>query len=219
MTIKVSNFISRFYYFHTMLMKLIAIWLIIFAGCISGCKKASDDNLLSYTITVESANATGGITVNKCYLDLYNGKSFAYDEAKAHALNLDFFYYYTIASPPILYVRGFDDIRFCGASTGFDTVTTSLIDYASNYGVSAADFDNLKTSGDIDRLQSQKQIDWTGNEIRAEVSNLNDDSPYCQIFAFVTNNRKKGFFKILPYTTQVPATDKAPLTLVVKIQR
>jgi len=201
-------------------MKLTAtFWLLILSCSFLTCRKKSEDNLLTSAIVVENSNAAGGINGNKCYIDLYDGKSFTYDQAKLNAAKLDFFYFYTVASPPILYIRNLSDIRFCGSSTGFDTLTTSIIKYASNYGVTSSDFDNLKTSEDIDRLQKSKHIDWVGTEIRVDVSNLNDDTRYCEIFAFVINGGKKGFFKILPYVQQVPATDKAEMTLVIKIQK
>ena len=51
-----------------------------------------------------------------------------------------------------------------------------------------ADFNNLETSQDIDHLQEQKQIVWTTYRPMVYLSTTADDSPYENIFAFITNS-------------------------------
>jgi hypothetical protein len=75
----------------------------------------------------------------------------------------------------------------------------------------------LQSASDIDNLVKSK-VRFNGVNISAHLSYLNDNS-LGNIFAFSTKKGKLGFFKIGPYTSGVPGTDKAQLTLTVKIQK
>jgi len=167
----------------------------------------------TWTIVAESYGATGGASVNKCYIDLYNGKSYtANDTTGISREKVDLVYTYIVSSGN--FFRVFSSF-FYSSSTG-DTVT-SVVNAEYQFLVSNADFDALQSANDIDNL-IKSRVRINGVNISAHLSYLTDNS-LGNIFAFSTKKGKLGFFKIGPYTPGVPGTDKAQLTLTVKIQK
>jgi hypothetical protein len=165
----------------------------------------------TWTIVAESYGATGGPSVNKCYIDLYNGKSYtANDTTGISREKVDLVYNYIVSSGNIF--RVFSSFFYSSSDTA-----TLVVNAEYQFLVSNADFDGLQSASDIDNLVKSK-VRFNGVNISAHLSYLTDNS-LGNIFAFSTKKGKLGFFKIGPYTSGVPGTGKAQLTLTVKIQK
>jgi len=190
----------------------------LFIGCsiiISSCNKNSSppDDMYTWTITAENFHATGGTSANRCYINLYDGRSYTSNDTTGISRDkIDLTYSYIISSGN--YFRLFSSF-FYSSSSG--EPIGLILNAEDRFRVSSTEFDALQSSEDIQNLVNSK-VTFTGVEIMAYVSYINDNS-VGNIFAFTTRKGKLGFLKIGPYTQQVPSSDKAPLTLTVKIQK
>ena len=190
----------------------IIVYIII---TLAACNKDNSppDDMYTWTITTESSNGSGGTSVNRCYIDLYDGKSYTSNDTSGISREkVDLFYLYVVSSGN--FYRTLNSF-FYSSSTG-DTVTV-IVNAESQFLVSNNDFEALKSSSDIENLMNSK-VRFNGVNIIAHLSYMTDNS-IGNIFAFATKKGKLGFLKVGPYTSQVPPTDKATLTLTMKIQK
>jgi hypothetical protein len=196
--------------------KTICIIIIVYSTTLSSCKKETQaaNEMDTWSIVTENFNATGGPSVNKCYIDLYNGKSYtANDTTGISREKIDLVYNYAV-SPGIL-ARTFSSF-FYSSSASTETLTL-IVNAEHDFLVSNADFDALQSASDIDNLIKSK-VRFNGINISALLSYVTDNS-LGNIFAFSTKKGKLGFFKVGLYAANLTGTDKAQLTLTVKIQK
>jgi len=169
--------------------------------------------MYTWTIIAENFNATGGPAANKCYINLYDGKSYTSNDTTGISKDkVDLTYSYIISSGN--YFRLFSSF-FYSSSSGEPIGLILNAEY--RFHVSNTEFDALQSSGDIQNLVNSK-VTFTGVNIMDHISYITDNS-LGNIFAFTTKKGKLGFLKIGSYTTQVPGNDKASLTLTVKVQK
>ncbi len=196
--------------------KTIAVlFLTIFA---ISCSKDDDpappeSNILEYTVNAESI-ANGTSPTNKCFINLYDGLLYNKAEAIANSNKVDFAYNYHGGG--CSNCRFFENVTNMSTRTGyvssFSTITNSQI---AATDITAAEFDALKTSTDINILFTANNI--TSLTGIADVTNRITDVATTIVFAFKDKNNKAGFFKIGNYVANVPDNDKAILTIEVKI--
>lgn len=193
--------------------KTICILIIVYSTTLSSCKKEEQaaSEMHTWTIVAESYGATGGASSNKCYIDLYNGKSYtANDTSGISREKVDLVYNYIVSSGN--FFRVFSSFFYSSSDP-----STLVVNAENQFRVSNADFDALQSATDIENLIKSKVL-FNGVNIAAHLSYLTDNS-LGNIFAFSTKKGKLGFFKIGPYTQGGPGTDKAQLNLTVKIQK
>lgn len=186
---------------------------------VASCKKDGEPPvpLHSWTINVENGRAVGHDTLNLCYINLTDGASYNREGTKVRSDRVDFVYLYIMNGS--YHQRWFSNIFSSAMGSDFDSITNSLIEPVSTRGVTESDFQDLETSADVAALLKKCRVDWRYAQPRA-IFTLNDqDVPGVTIFAFYTNTRKKGFFKIEPYTPKVTPDQKATITLTVKVEK
>lgn len=176
------------------------------------------DRVIESSFTIESI-ADGNVPSNESFLNLSDGTAYTTSEAVTNSSKVDFAYNYRGGG--CNNCRFFENVESMSNRTGyvdqFSTVTDSqIVNAEAEYGISIADFNDIRTNADIDLLFSQHDIEL---EDSAHITNRVTDVAVGKVFAFVDKNGKRGFFVIGDYTANVPASDPAALDIEVKIQR
>lgn len=189
---------------------------------INSCKKNDnkDAQLITHTFSVESIVAPGDnqSTTNKCFINLYDGLAYTKAEAELQSSKVDFAYNYHGGGCSSC--RFFENVNFMSSRTfyveSFSTITQSIMAEAElRYQVSVADFDAIRTAGDIDKIFDESSFILGGS---GDITNRTTDAAVNRVFAFKDKDGRKGFFKVGDYVANVPDGDKATLELTVKIQ-
>ncbi len=176
------------------------------------------DRVIESSFTVESI-ANGSVPGNRSFVNLYDGVAYNTATAVTNSSKVDFAYNYRGAG--CNNCRFFENVKTMSTRTGyvdqFSTVTDSrIVNAEAEYGITVADFQNIRTNADIDLLFSEKNIQLSST---GHVTNRTTDVAMGKVFAFTDKNGKRGFFVIGDYVANVPATDPATLNMQVKIQR
>lgn len=197
-----------------------ALFLVLLAASIVRCKKSGENDrpLRIHTFAVESIVGPFDeqSTVNKCYINLFEGVAYTKAEAEAQSSKVDFAYNYHGGGCETC--RWFENVSQLYGRTryvdDFSTITNSTIATAEQDGLlTTADFDAIRTSGDIDQLLTN----YIPRNSSADITNRTSDQAVNRIFAFIDKDGRKGLFKVGDYAANVPNGDKATLTLTVKI--
>jgi hypothetical protein len=201
------------------------------------CKKYTEDTpqptsqpapstIYNHSITlenlVEGSNGTSQSLTNKCFVNLYEGKSYDLKEATDNSDKVDFAYLYH--SGGCSNCRFFENIKSMASHSGyvnnFSSITNSGIqNIQALYKVSDAAFDSINTANDIKTLFKRYAINTTIKDSISHITDKITDFASGKVFGFKDKKGKLGLFKLGNYVANVPTGDKATITLTVKIEK
>lgn len=185
---------------------------------ISACDISLPKNnspLFSYTLVLKSSNAAGGTEKNECYADLDGGVIFDLAAAKANDSKVDLKYSYIAGNGNYRRVLYPMEKRYFPE---LNNIELSYFAFSDSFAVSDAEFDEIRTAGDIDKFMNTQVIPWCPGA-GAHICDGPEDKLTKKIFPFITNGgTKKGLLKVEPYDQRPAADSEAFIILRVKIQ-
>jgi hypothetical protein len=203
---------------------LVFIWAPI--ALLSGCKKEENDPLpikpmLTYTLMVENIISPGGSisTINRSFLNLYEGIVYTKAEAELNSSKVDFAYNYRGAGCSSC--RFFENVMSMAGRTNyvqsFSTHTNCKIkNIEQDKSITIEQFDALNNGTEIENLFNTR-LDISSLQATADITDRVTDVAQGRVFAFIEKTGRKGFFKVGDYLANVPSGDKATLQLTVKM--